>query len=274
MALDGDNHITIDWSCDCDEQRTLLSTMFADIEAQDEIIRDAGRQQLQIFSKNPPSTAQWQTEWLLRGNSLPLPDGLELLWFDTTNNDYGAQYYVVSGEVYPVEMLRYRGLVNAKKNPDTTSNLNVALGASTAGLLHWHLTNNGTGSPGAVSWSWTIPAHLLGKNYFFKFALPFFNNPGPILNWTIWYEGTNFYNTLHGGVGENGFGRFPAAASVDQIIEWTAEIPAGGAVTTIEVRLASLGVGVTIQNPVGWGFSYKAGLDYGRAIAEFILKTE
>lgn len=277
MALDVNGNITINWDCDCNDQAAVVSTLLADINSQNTIIQSAFSKQIQIFSKTQPSTAQWQTQWLLRGNTLPMPNGVECLWFDTTLNTYGAQYYTINGIPYPVEMKMYRGIESVKVVPDSLSLFGTTLNTSAAGLTHWDTTG---GSPQAASVIFNIPTHLIGKSYFVKFYIPISTQADTNLNWTIWYENTNFYNTLYGGAGEAGFGRIPSTGTgyvKASVIEWMAEIPAGGVQTTIAVRIAIETTPVSIvsiwpSDGGGTGLNLRAGS--GKLTAEFILKTE
>lgn len=270
MALDGSGHLSVVWPCDCNAQRSIVKTLITDIEAQDTLIRTYAKKQMQIFSSTPPSVAQWQTQWLLKGNTLPLPDGIECLWFDTSGNTYGNQYFTVNGYVYPTEMLRYRGLIYQLKAPrQQPQNIGTTIGGTASGLNHWLTTDNGSGFPGAVDFVFDIPAQLIGKNYFVKFNIPYWANF--TTNWTVWYEGTNLYNTLFGGTGQTGFGT-TATSSNQGIVELVVEIPAGGVVTTIEVRIAALSTGGVVSLlPQIAGSSANT---TGRTTAEFILKVE
>ena len=272
MALDINNNITINWPCDCNQQAGVWKTMLADIEAQDTFINANQRNQLQIFSASAPSTAQWQTLWLTQGNVLPLPTGLECLWFDTSQNTYGAQFYVVDGIPYPVEMIRYRGLHSVSAIPRTVNNMGVNCGNGGTGIARWDIT-----VPNAASWDWEIPAHLLGKNYFVKFSVPMAFNVAVTAFWTIWYENTNLYNTLYGGLGGVGFGTWTPTPVLPLMtsVEWVQEIPSGGSYPYISIRVGASSASWNVRN---WPFdaSNTGAYKYmaGKATAEFILKTE
>lgn len=272
MALDGNQNITINWPCDCGLQSSVWKTMLTDIEAQDTYIDSKKRKQLQIFADNQPSTAQWQTQWILQGNSLPITTGVECLWFDTSANTYGAQYYVVGGIPYPVEMLKYRGIHTEVVAPISIFPYATNLAAG-AGIARW---DNAGGK--AVTWDWIIPENLLGKNYHVKFHVPMMFLAAYTAFWTIWYENTNLYNTLFGGAGELGFGTWAAtpASPLSTFVEWTQEIPAGGSYPRISIRVGSTsGVWQMLNYPPYDGGSNTAyGYGWGSATAEFILKTE
>lgn len=283
MALDVNNNITINWDCDCPDQLPIIRQMLIDIEAQDAYMQSLGKNQIQIFSKTVPSQAAWQTQWIALGNTLPIPTGVECLWFDTTNNTYGAQFYSINGTIYPVEMLRYKGLSTilpfAALPPTANLNFGQALRSGVSGLTHWQLTTDGTGIPAAAI-RWTIPAHLVGKNYFVKFYAPIYATTSVALNWTIWAENTNFYNTQFGGAGESGFGTLTVnALAKPMIIEWTVEIPAGGSYPTIDLRVACVSTATTVElYPFDGAANTSDTVDQveamGRVSAEFSLKVE
>lgn len=50
---------------------------------------------LQINQPNPPTTADWNSLWVAEGNTLPIPLGTRLLWYNTADQAFGG-YFIVS----------------------------------------------------------------------------------------------------------------------------------------------------------------------------------
>lgn len=98
------------WDCDCAVQYGRIATLVANAESLIDV-RGSGlnRERIEIASASEPGTGRWQSEWLLRGNSLPIPDGTQLLWFNTATNAFGGEWFQ-NGLV--VTRLESGGLIN------------------------------------------------------------------------------------------------------------------------------------------------------------------
>lgn len=230
MALDVNNNITINWPCDCADQKLVIAEMLSDIELQDELVRDGLKNQIIVFSKTEPSQGRWQTEWINMGNTLPIPNGVECLWYDTTNNAYGAQYFAIDGIVYPVEMHRYRGLSKFSM----FTNVDQGQGAS----LNFTATaaNRFTVAGNYHAYDIVTPTEYVGVPFYLEIYIPVYVR-NQNMTWTIYEGSSNHYQTLYGGDAAGAFGSLINSANGRlNILQWIHYSPTGA--SALSVRIA------------------------------------
>lgn len=100
----GSYPITVDWDCDCAVQYGRVAKLVTDAEGLlDNYAYGIVRERIEISSSSEPGLGRWQSEWLLRGKSLPIPEGTQLLWYDPDTSKLGGEFYITGGVVSRME---------------------------------------------------------------------------------------------------------------------------------------------------------------------------
>jgi len=98
VPASGSYPLTVDWDCDCAVQYGRVAKLVTDTEGLlDNYAYGLVRERIEIASSSEPGLGRWQSEWLLRGKSLPIPEGTQLLWYDPDTLKLGGEFYISSG---------------------------------------------------------------------------------------------------------------------------------------------------------------------------------
>jgi len=91
----GANPVAVLWDCDCVVQYGRVTKLIADSEnLLDVVAGSVSRKRIEIASAAQPGIGRWQSEWILQGHTLPIPQGTQLLWFNTQTNRFGGEWYM------------------------------------------------------------------------------------------------------------------------------------------------------------------------------------
>jgi hypothetical protein len=188
--------IDLQWTCDCNNQDEVVESNLSIINDLKTVMVNLLRPIIEVYSPYFPSQGNWESEWLKLGNSLPIPDGTNLLWYDTFNNKFGGRYTFVNGQYTEIIYKLPKGSQYGLTRPSVGGNMGVNLS-----------TTFGTGTNGNIVFDTSgllVPSHLR-----FNFNL----YAGGTVAWNYLINSVNQYNTEFGtALNTDAYGKFVGPA--------------------------------------------------------------
>jgi hypothetical protein len=104
-----DDILAFEWPKTRHDQRSAMRRLLALIDTLHDEWASLLVPVLQINQDTLPSTGDWQNLWLAEGNTLPIPTGARLLWYNTALQNYGGSYTSIDGDIVRAEGLQFAG---------------------------------------------------------------------------------------------------------------------------------------------------------------------
>lgn len=225
--------VDLNWSCDCDLQHQMMVDNVAEITELNNYVNSSLLERLESYTPAIPSNGIWKSKWLGKGNTLPVIDGTNLLWYNETDEEFGGEFLPLGGNFYKKDNVYGKGREYAVLTPDTLNDYGNTLSAT-----------NFTAAPNPIL-SWTNFYVPVESYLEFSFIVGAYRAAGAAnIYWNYFINSVNQYHTEFSTAGAlDRYGTWPAFAGATSMnylgVRWVHYTTLQPGVYTLDVRFAA-----------------------------------
>jgi hypothetical protein len=96
--------LSVTWPSDCNDQIPVVDNLLGNMESAMEYLEANTRPSITLYLKTEPTLLLWQAEWIRQGKTLPLPNNIQLLWWNPETNVFGGEYTYINSTLMRVDV--------------------------------------------------------------------------------------------------------------------------------------------------------------------------